>query len=313
MTNINELLKYTGSTPMPSDFDSYWDDAIIEMKSIDPNVELIKVLDLPTVECFDMYFTGVGGARIHAKFAKPKNITKPTGAMLYFHGYHANFPEWYRLLVFAGQGLCVAAMDCRGQAGKSEDKGGVIGNTVIGHIIRGMLENDPKKLLYRSIYLDTAQLANIVMNFDFVDENRVYSFGGSQGAGLALACAALEPKIKKTVAYCPFLCDFKKAYELNGGAFSEIQDYFVRTDPRHETEEYVFNRIAYVDVSNLAHRIKAKVKMLTGMRDATCPPITQFAMYNKLKSEKEYYIYPDYAHADYPEVFDIALKWFVEE
>ena len=103
MQNIDELLKYNGSTPLPSDFDLYWDEAVAEMKAVEPNIELIKVLDLPTVECFDMYFTGVGGARIHAKFAKPKNIAKPTGAIVYFHGYHANFPEWYRLLVFAGQ------------------------------------------------------------------------------------------------------------------------------------------------------------------------------------------------------------------
>jgi|GEM_PF-2913200 len=41
------------------------------------------------------------------------------------------------------QCLCVkfwlmAAMDCRGQGGSSEDSGGVKGNTLCGHIIRGL-------------------------------------------------------------------------------------------------------------------------------------------------------------------------------
>lgn len=312
MKNIKELLEYNGATPAPSDIDAYWDAAVAEMKAVDPKVEMEKVLDFPTVECYEMYFTGVQGARIHVRFAKPKNITQKTGAIVMFHGYRASFPEWMRLLLFAGQGFCVAAMDCRGQAGDSEDVGGVIGNTVTGHIIRGMLESDPTKLMYRSIYLDAAQLAGIVMQLDYVDENRVYTFGGSQGGALALVCASLEPRVKKTLAYCPFLCDFKKAYELNGVAFSEIQDYFVRRDPRHETEQYVFERLAYIDVKNIVHRINGKVKMLTGMIDQSCPPETQFAMFNQITTEKEYLLYPDHGHADYPEVFDIALKWFIE-
>ena len=57
-------------------------------------------------------------------------------------------------------GYCVAALDCRGQGGKSEDVGGIKGTTLKGHIIRGLQEG-PEKLLFRSIYLDTAQLADI--------------------------------------------------------------------------------------------------------------------------------------------------------
>ncbi len=313
MFDMSEYLSYNGITPMPDDFDKYWDEAIAEMKSVDPEPELIKALDLPNTECFEMYFTGVGGARIHARFAKPKNITKSTGAVLCFHGYNVSFPEWQNLLVFAGQGLCAFGLDCRGQAGKSEDNGNVIGSTIRGHIIRGMLEGDPKKLLYRSIFLDTAELAHIAMSFDFIDKNRLCTYGGSQGGGLAIACAALTPEVKKTVAYCPFLCDYKKAYELSGGAYEEIKTYFVLSDPLHKTEDCVFKRLGYIDVKNLAHRVKASVKMYTGMKDVTCPPMTQFAMYNNIVSEKEYGIYPDYDHNAYPGVADTALKWFCEE
>ncbi len=311
--NIDELLKYAGTSPCPCDIDEYWDSAVSEMKKVDASVELVKAWDLPTVECFDLYYTGVGGARIHAKFARPKNIVTPTGAVIMFHGYHASFPEWMRLLFFAGQGLCVAAMDCRGQAGLSEDNSSCIGTTIEGHIIRGAFENAPEKLLYRSIFLDAAQLAGIVADMDCVDENRLYSFGGSQGGALALACASLEPRIKKTLSYCPFLCDYKRAYELGGVAFDEIEKYFLRTDPRHETENRLFERLGYIDIQNLVHRLKADVKMAVGLRDTSCPPQTQFAMFNKIPTSKEYILYPDHGHADYPEIFDIALRWFTEQ
>lgn len=312
MKKIEELLAYNGITPVPGNIDAYWDEAVAEMKAVDPQVQLTKVLDLPTVECFELSYTGVGGARIYGKFARPKHLTKPAGTVLMFHGYHGCFQEWSRILIFAGQGLCVAAMDCRGQAGKSQDPGGVIGDTTTGHIIRGMLEDDPRKLMYRGIYQDAAQLAHIVGDMEWVDENRLYTFGGSQGGALALVCASLDPRIKKTAAYCPFLCDIRLAYELGAVAFSEIELYFTRTDPRHETEQTVFERLGYIDVKNLVHRIRAKVKMYTGMKDTSCPPETQFAMYNQIPTEKNYVLYPDYPHADYPGAIDDALIWFLE-
>jgi len=49
------------------------------------------------------------------------------------------------------------------------------------------------------------------MAFPEVAPNRVGVFGGSQGGGLALGCAALEPRVKRVVSFYPFLCDYKRA------------------------------------------------------------------------------------------------------
>ena len=35
-------------------------------------------------------------------------------------------------------------------------------------------------------------------------------------------------------------------------------------------------------MKNLAHRIQGEVKMITGLDDDVCYPITQFAIYNRL-------------------------------
>ena len=55
-----------------------------------------------------------------------------------FHGYTGDSGDWADKLGYVLAGFTVAAMDCRGQAGLSEDKGGVNGNTLHGHIIRGL-------------------------------------------------------------------------------------------------------------------------------------------------------------------------------
>jgi cephalosporin-C deacetylase len=46
----------------------------------------------------------------------------------------------------------------------------------------------------------------------------------------------------------------------------------------------------------MAHRIKARVRMYTGLLDNICPPSSQFAAYNHIVSEKDVKIYPDFGH-----------------
>jgi len=310
---LEKLKEYQGINPRPHDFDEYWDKALEEMKSIDPQVELIpSEFQAPFAECFDLYFTGVDGARIHAKYLRPKNSDKPHPAVLMFHGYSGSSGSWSDKLGYVASGFSVAALDCRGQGGLSEDVGGVKGNTLHGHIIRG-LGDSPEKLLYRSIFLDTAQLARIVMDMPEVDENRVGALGGSQGGGLTLACAALEPRIKRLAPVYPFLCDYKRVWEMDlaRDAYQELKDYFRRFDPTHAREEEIFTTLGYIDVQHLAKRIKGEVLMAVGLSDTVCPPSTQFAAYNKITSKKEMVIYPDYGHEMLPRFDDMTFEFMM--
>src|SRR5690606_37269207 len=129
--------------------------------------------------------------------------------------------------------------------GRSEDKGGVPGNTHHGHIIRGLDDPDPRKLLFRQIFLDTAQLARVVLSFPEVDANRVGAMGGSQGGALTLACAALQPRIKRASSIFPFLADYKRVWEMDQAkdAYAELRTYSRLFDPRHEREEEIFTKL----------------------------------------------------------------------
>ena len=306
---LEKLRQYKGISPCPDDIDEFWDEAVKEMKAVDPKVELISAdLNFSFADCFDMYFFGVGGARIYAKYVRPKTIAKKQPALVKFHGYSRSSGDWFDLLPYAAEGFHIAAMDCRGQAGKSQDTGVVNGNTLEGHIIRG-LEDGPRKLLYRSIYLDATQLAGILMDMPEVDEDRVGCFGLSQGGALTLACASLEPRIKLVASQYPFLCDFRRVWEmdLDINAYREMQKWFKWTDPLHEREAEFFNTLSYIDLQNIVHRIKAKVMMITGLMDEVCPPSTQFAAYNKIESKKEMLIYPDFGH-EY--LFKVSDKFF---
>lgn len=248
---LDKLLTYEGRNPRPDDFAAYWERAIAEMKAIDPQIELIpSEFQVPFADCFDLYFTGVKGARIYAKYVRPKQMTEPHPAIVQFHGYTGNSGDWNDKLSYAALGYSVFAMDCRGQGGKSEDVGGVKGTTIRGHIVRG-LDDHPDQLLFRDIFLDTAQLAGIAMSMPEVDPARVGAMGGSQGGALTIACAALEPRIKKLAPLYPFLCDYKRVWEMDlaKDAYQELKDFFrhhdrsisVRTRYSHSWDILIFN------------------------------------------------------------------------
>lgn len=310
---LDELKTYKGRNPKPADFDEFWDDSIAEMKAIDPNVELVSYESkAKDIEFFDLFFTGVGGARVHAKYLRPANDKGPHPAVCVFHGYSGSSGDWFGLQSWVAAGFSVAALDCRGQAGISQDTGVTTGNTFKGHIIRG-LDDTPDKLLFRQNYLDCAQLAGIMMNMPEVDADRVGATGGSQGGGLTFACASLEPRIKRAAPLVPFLCDYKRVWDmdLDVAAYEELRSYFRMYDPTHKREDEVFTKLGYIDNQFLTPRIKGEVLMFTGLMDTICPPSTQFAAYNNITSKKDVVIYPDHGHEGLPNSSDMIMEFML--
>ncbi len=314
---MERLRTYQGLNPRPADFDAYWDKALAEMRALDPQVKLEPAaFQTPFAECLDMRFTGVGGARVYAKLLRPRNASKPHPAVVIFHGYSGNSGEWNDKLGYVAHGYTVAALDCRGQGGRSEDPGGVGGNTLRGHIIRGLddaLAGQPEKLLFRQIYLDCAQLARIVMAMPDVDPARVGATGGSQGGALTVACIALEPRIQRAAPVFPFLSDYKRVWEMDQAkdAYAELKDFFRWFDPRHEREDAIFEKLGYVDIQHLAPRIRADVLWGMGLMDTICPPSSQFAAYNKITSKKTLAIYPDFGHEGLPGMSDRIFQFML--
>ncbi len=310
---LEQLELYGGRNPRPADFNAYWDRAIEEMHGLDPKLELVPAtFQTSFAECFHLYFCGVGGARIHAKYLRPRERGKQSHpAVLLFHGYTGNSGDWNEKLGYVAAGFSVAALDVRGQGGLSEDPGGVKGNTHTGQIIRG-LDDAPEKLFFRQVFLDAAQLANIMFTMPEVDPERVCATGMSQGGGLTIACAALEPRIRRLAPMCPFLCDYQRIWEMDLAveSYAELKTYFRLFDPSHEREHEIFTRLGYIDCQHLAERIQGETLMAIGLMDEICPPSSQFAAYNKIKAARSRVLYHDFAHERYPGFQDKVFQFF---
>ena len=166
--------------------------------------------------------------------------------------------------------------------------------------------DDKENYYYKRVFVSCARAVDFLASLDFVDADRIGVMGGSQGGALSIVCASLQPKIKKAGVLYPYLCDYKRVWNLrlNPTAYTDLFDYFRMYDPAHEREDEVFELLGYIDIVNLAKRVKAEVFMATGLMDITCPPSTQFAMYNKLTCKKKYILYPEYGHEFIGDAYD---------
>ena len=69
---LKELYEFKGLNECPADLDAFWDRGIAEMEALGTGCTLEKAqFQTDNVECFEMYFIGMGGARIHCRMARP--------------------------------------------------------------------------------------------------------------------------------------------------------------------------------------------------------------------------------------------------
>lgn len=316
MINPEEWLHYEGLGKKPADYDAFWDKGLKEMNAL-PNTYTTESVPIPSrvAEAFDLYFTGINGAKIHCQLIRPKhfNPEQTHKGMLLFHGYHTSAGDYQDKFGWAAEGFVVLAMDARGQGGLSEDVTHTRGDVLKGLMLRG-IEEGPENLYYRQVYLDLAQTAKILMTMPGVDATKIYACGASQGGGLAIACAGLVPEIYRVQVSYPFLSDFRMAYKLGAqtNGFEEIPYWFQFKDPLHEREDEVFNALDYIDIQNLAPRVKAEVYWSMGLQDTVVPPQTQFAAYNKLAGKKHLLVLPEYGHEYLPRVSDKIRGFFID-
>ncbi|MBF6626667.1 acetylxylan esterase [Aerococcaceae bacterium zg-BR9] len=309
---LDEMYRYRGKREVPADFDQFWDEELAKVDSI-PTYQLIeKTFAIPNCHCYELWFDGTNEAKVFAKVVKPANQDN-VPVLFYFHGYQGSSPDWSQCLNYVAAGFAVVCMDVRGQSGRSIDQLQVKGNTVKGQIIRGAIEGRDQ-LFFKDVYLDCYQLVNIIAQLDWVDEKSLMTYGASQGGALAVVTGALNPKISRVATIYPFLSDYARVLELGDKqeAYNELFRYFKFFDPYHETEAQLLDTLAYIDVKNLAHRIKVPVQMHVSLQDDVCPPSTQFAIYNRIESEKEVHVLREYSHEGLNVlVNDVVFNWLV--
>jgi cephalosporin-C deacetylase len=292
---LAELEAYLPDREEPANFDAFWQETLAEVHTypLEPRFEAVDY-GLVTVEAFDVTFGGFGGQPIKAWLMLPRQRQEPLPCVVEYIGYSGGraFPtDW---LVWSSAGYAHLVMDTRGQGyshirtGDTADPEPLYsGPQHPGFMTRGIL--NPEAYYYRRLFSDAVRAVEAARSYPAIDAGRIAVSGGSQGGGISLAAAGLDPGISVVMPDVPFLCHYRRASEITDEApYSEIVSFCKAHRDKVDT---VFETLSYFDGVNFAARSHAKALFSVALMDMTCPPSTVYAAYNHFAGPKEMRVY----------------------
>jgi cephalosporin-C deacetylase len=314
-----ELGAYESKVPMPDDFATFWASTIGEARSAGGAAELRRAeTSLKVVESYDVTFPGFGGHPIKGWLIMPTMREGRLPLVIQYVGYGGGRGLPHEQLHWAASGYAYFRMDTRGQGGEWSvgDTADPVGSAPAfpGCMTRGIL--DRNDYYYRRLLTDCVRAIDALIDLPFVDAERIAVCGDSQGGGMSIAAAGLDPRIKAVMPDVPFLCDFPHAVQV---ALREPYTEIVRFLAQHrDKKDRVFETLTYFDCVNFARFSKAPALFSVAMMDETCPPSTVYAAFNAYVGDKRMVEY-DFnnhegggAHQDREQMFWLGELFGVE-
>ena len=287
---LSQLQEFLPPLTAPADFDDFWSNTIDQARSfaLDARFESVDY-GLHHLRTLDVTFNGYAGQPVKGWLILPKTDVKRFPCVVQYIGYGGGrgFPIDH--LLYASAGFAHLVMDTRGQGSQWS-----VGDTpdievdganpqIPGVMTRGIL--NPETYYYRRLFIDALRSVEAARAFPAVDPDHIALRGHSQGGGVALAVAALDPSLEAALIGEPYLCHFRRAVQITDAfPYSEIVSY-CRT--HRDKVQTVFNTLSYFDGMNFAARATVPARFSVGLMDDTCPPSTVFAAYNHYQGPKE--------------------------
>jgi cephalosporin-C deacetylase len=153
--------------------------------------------------------------------------------------------------------------------------------------------DDKYHYYYRGAFADAVRAIDFICSLPQTDTERVVANGESQGGALTLVAASLDHRLKAIAPSAPFLNDYKDYFALVDWPGNWILE---AAKDNGISDEDLYRTLSYFDVKNFTDKIQCPVLMAIGLQDPVCPPHTNFAGYNHIKTEKSWICYPLAGH-----------------
>ncbi len=285
-----ELVNYRPARIEPADYARFWNETLTEARSFPLSARFEPVdAGLPLLDTFDLTFNGFGGQPVKGWLLLPHQRTAALPCVVNYIGYGGGRGHLIDWTLLPAAGLACLVMDTRGQGSSwspgetpdPEPQGS--SPSYPGFMTRGVL--DPRTYYYRRVCTDGVRAVEAARSHPAIDPGRIAITGASQGGGITLAVAGLEPSVRAVLPDVPFLCHYRRATQLIATApYSEISSYL---KTHRDQVEKVFQTLAYFDGVNFAAHSAAPALFSVGLMDDICPPSTVYAAYNHYAGPKK--------------------------
>ena len=276
------------SAPDPQpDFWDFWTQTLAEMDAIplEPTFTEIPAYSNDVRTCYEVRYPSWGGAISGGILSVPVAEGKYP-VYLQYMGYGA---EPFYFDPSASPDRIDYLVSIRDQ--------GIFRDTLFRWIDRGLAAKET--FYYRGAFADAKRAVDFVTTLDKTDTDHIVSMGESQGGALTFVAAAFDSRIKAIAPAVPFLGDYPDYAKI---VWWPVHEVFDQADAEGLDRDALMTMLTYFDVKNFAPRIHCPVYMAFGLQDPTCPPHTNFAIYNNLGTrDKRYFCVPTCGHAMWQE------------
>lgn len=288
-------------TPSPQKLEKinrFWQETLAASGQVPLETEVEKVKDYLPYEKYRVTYRSTDGVRIRAYLARPIEAEK-AGARLPAIVTVPGYGGWQQgiMLDECMRGYIVLQIYPRSQ-GESADLWKIDGpDKLTWHL------NRPESYYYRGAYLDIIRGIDYLVSRPDVDSTRIGAMGTSQGGGLALGLAALDPRVKAVTAHLPFMCNFRLTATIEGSLVRKLLLQY------GDMNENSFNTLDYFDPYVLAHQIKAPTLVSAGGKDQTCPAAGIRSVFDRLGGIKALAYYPELPHTSCGDFYKMSWEW----
>ena len=301
LVTILAVFATVASTSTAGDIDSFWHATVERLahEPIDATVE-------PTHEAvpYSSYIVtlrSLDGVRVRARLAVPVRGEAPAlpwPVIVTAPGYGGE--QQGVMLGECQRGYAILQVFPRGQ-GASAELSKIGGDKLTGKLDR------PEGAYYQGAYADIIRAIDFAISRKDLDPDRIALVGTSQGGGIALAVASLDPRVKAVVAHVPFLCNVRLAARTPS-LVKRLLDRAKRND------EAALNTLDYFDPLQLVPRLRIPVLISAGGKDDTCPLPTIQSVYDRITgTAKTLKIYPELHHTSCVDFYNLSWAWLEHE
>ncbi len=312
----------------PSDFWSYWQEGLDELKATDAKIQMEELKDKSTDKrkVYLVTMKSVADSKngtpvtIRGYYAEPVAEGKyPT--VIYYQGTDGGSGTPWCMNANDNADYCEFILSTRGQMLNNREPN--IADNVYGRDAKtGKTDyysygwGDKEKHYYRGAYLDCVRAIDFVKTREKVDANNLYAAGGSQGGCFTYVAEGLTGAFRAIAPSITGHADFEEGMKIVNWPRA---NFLKAAEKLGMTTEQMNEFNSYFDVMNFSEHVTCPVISCFSLQDTTDPTRTNLAPFNLLTNvkaeDKVYIINPFLGHATPAEwgtkYMDFFKKYYV--
>lgn len=285
----------------PDDFVSWWEEQKALVRAIPPDVQMEQV----DANCnaqqttYRISIANIAGSRVYgwlsvptAEGRHPAILTVPAaGYRPYGPGSGWAAQGFLSMVLYAHNYPIDLPVEKYDELSKTE---------LAGYPHQGKESRDT--YYFRRVFLGCTRFMDYLMARPEWDGTNLIVTGSSQGGGLSLISAGLEPKVSAISANVPALCD-------HTGCLIDRACGWPRLIPNKDPN--IAKVSAYYDAVNFARHARCVSLVSTGFADTTCPPTSVYSAFTVLPQPKRMFPTPWMGHATDPAFGKLQQEFIV--